>query len=124
MPAAAVASLASKAGVSKGEAEKRWKKAKAAATKAGHGGEYDYIMGTFKRMLGLGEQEAFEANTLLEATVTGMIPMVPNPLEPIGPFSEEERKAVVRKLQTIFPNATEDTIQRVVFGSPLQSLKS
>lgn len=124
MPAPAVASLAKKAGVSKDEAERRWSKAKKRAEEEGRKEDWQYVMGIFKKMLGLkGEsREVREANAVMEATVSAMIPMTPNPLEGVGPFSEEERQEVVRQLKTLFPNATEDAIQRAVFGGPLKPL--
>lgn len=35
--------------------EEKWSRAKELAEKEGHGGEYDYIMGIYKRMMRLGE---------------------------------------------------------------------
>lgn len=52
----------------------------------------------------------------MEATVSAVVPMIPTPLGQLGPFSEEERKAIVQRLKGLFPKATEDAIQSVVFG--------
>lgn len=124
MPAAAVASLAKKAGISADEAEKRWDKAKERAEEQGRKDDFRYIMGIFKNMLGLGEGQLTpaEANRMMEATVSAAVPMMPQPLAGLGPFSEAERKEVVKRLQSLFPNATEDAIQQAVFGGPRQSL--
>jgi len=65
--------------------------------------------------------ETVEANRIMEATVSGMVPMIPNPLEGFG-FDEAERKSVVKRLQTLFPNATEDAIQVAVFGGSRKDL--
>jgi len=69
MPASAVYSLAKRVGLSTAEAEKRWEMAKAAAEDQGHNNEYDYIMGVYKKMIGLDESQQLEeaVNILLEA---------------------------------------------------------
>lgn len=124
MPAPLVKSLAAKAGVSADEAEKRWDKAKARAKEQSREGEYDYVTGIFKRMLGLGESRrpAGRGNVLMEATVSAMIPMTPNPLQGLGPFGEAERRHILSRFKSLFPNATEDAIERAVFGGPVKPL--
>lgn len=112
MPTASVSSLAKKAGKSASKGEELWKKAKAQAEKQGRGSDYAYITGIYKKMLGLNE-----ADLQMEATVSGAIPASPNPLELIGPFTEKERRQIVRRMQGIFPGATEEKILSTVFGS-------
>lgn len=121
MPAPLVKSLAKKAGISNDEAEKRWSKAKARAKEQGREGEYDYITGIFKRMLGLGESR-LKSSRMMEATVTGMIPATPNPLQSIGPFSEDERRQIVSRIKSLFPEATETAIEKAVFGHAIGAL--
>jgi len=119
MPAAVVKSLAKKAGVSVDKAEGLWSKAKAAASAQGHKDEFDYITGVFKRMLGLKESTG---NLVLEATVSSMIPTVSAPLSIVGPFTDEDRKLLVKRLQTIFPGATDEAIEQLVFGGKRKKL--
>lgn len=56
------------------------------------------------------------ANRLMETTITGAVAPIPGVLGQLGPFTNGRRKAIIRQLQTIFPEATEDAIERVVFG--------
>jgi hypothetical protein len=52
MPNAYVKKVADQKGISVDKAESLWKKAKSVAEKEGHAGEYDYITGIFKKMIG------------------------------------------------------------------------
>lgn len=60
--------------------------------------------------------EQVRANRFMETTITGCVSPVPAVLGQIGPFADGERKSIVQQLQTIFPRATEDAIEQVVFG--------
>jgi len=55
MPIDVIKSFSKKTGKSVNELEKLWKKAKAIAKEEGHEEEYDYIMGIFKKMIGIKE---------------------------------------------------------------------
>ena len=52
MPTPYVKKLAKQHNTSTKAAEGKWKKAKKAALKTGHAGEYDYVTGVFKKMMG------------------------------------------------------------------------
>lgn len=52
MPNAYLQKISDKHGITLKRAEDLWQKAKGIAEKNGHGGEYDYITGIFKKMLG------------------------------------------------------------------------
>lgn len=52
MPTGYVKKLAKQHSMSTKAAEGKWKKAKKAALKTGHAGEYDYVTGVFKKMMG------------------------------------------------------------------------
>lgn len=117
MPAPVVASFAKKAGISVPEAETRWKKAKAAAAKAGQADNYAYVTGVFKKMMG----EAV-SNRIMETTITSMIPTLPHPLEMLGPFGPSDRRRIVSGIKTIFPKAEDTAIEVAVFGDTLRPI--
>lgn len=52
MPTGYVKKLAKQHNMSTKAAEGKWKKAKKAALKTGHSGEFDYVTGVFKKMMG------------------------------------------------------------------------
>lgn len=60
MPTPALQSFAKQSGKSAAEVEKLWKKAKKVADDMGEGGNYAYVTGVLKSMLGLDEQEVHD----------------------------------------------------------------
>ena len=58
-----VTKLAKEKGMSVAQAERKWDKAKDAAKKAGHGEEYRYVTGIFKKMMGESLEEGWRVMT-------------------------------------------------------------
>lgn len=120
MPSPVVKKFASKAGIPVSEAETKWKEAKAQAAKQGKSENYAYITSIFKNMIG----ECVADTKFMEATVSGAVPGAPNPLASIGPFTKEERAQITKRIKSIFPNASESAIDKVVFGNQVQEINS
>jgi len=72
MPTAYIKKLAKKGFGSVKELEKKWEKAKKIASEEGHKDDYAYIMGIFKRMLGIKSESVDE--TILEALIESVDP--------------------------------------------------
>lgn len=69
MPVAYVKKLAKKKGVSIAKSEKRWGKAKEIASDSGESGNYAYVMGIYKRMMG---EEEVPVNNAGDGKVAGI----------------------------------------------------
>jgi hypothetical protein len=60
MPTSTIKKFAKKKGISIKKSEKRWKKAKELAKEKGKKENWSYIMGIYKRMMGVSESHVFD----------------------------------------------------------------
>lgn len=88
MPAAAVKSLAKKAGISAAKAEDRWEKAKSLADNAGRKDDFKYVMGIFKKSLGMKEAADIIDNVVAGFDTKRLVESLSNP-EHVCTFFDE-----------------------------------